>query len=134
VAARVIAPPSGGPTAAETRVARRIDRELSFADERLVAQVRAALWVLEWGPLVELRLRRFTRLEPQAQDEFLQGCLGSSWRLQRDAFLGLRFLCLFFHYTDDRTWPSIGYGGPWVPRKLPEAANAIEVLDGPLRT
>jgi hypothetical protein len=45
---------------------------------------------------------------------------------------GLRFLCVFLYYTDDRTWPSIGYGGPMVERKIPEAANALEALARPV--
>lgn len=133
IADRVITPAEGCPTAAEARVARRIDRELVFSDGKLAADVRASLALLEHGPLLDLRFRRLTRLAPAEQDEVLRGCLESSWALRRNAFNGIRFLCLFFYYTDDRTWRSIGYDGPTVQRKLPEAANAIETLDSTLR-
>jgi hypothetical protein len=96
--------------------------------------VRAALTMIEYGPFLDLHLRPFTRLAPDAQDSYLRACAESGWRLRRNAFAGLRFLCLFFYYSDDRTWRSIGYGGPMVDRKLPEAANAIEALDRPLPT
>ncbi|HEY2386223.1 MAG TPA: gluconate 2-dehydrogenase subunit 3 family protein [Candidatus Binatia bacterium] len=129
VADRVIAAGEGTPTAREARTARRIDRELTFNEGQLVGDVRAALAMIEYGPYLDLHLRPFTRLDPAAQDAYLQACAGSSWTLRRNAFSGLRFLCLFFYYTDDRTWRSIGYGGTMVDRKLPEAANAREVLD-----
>jgi len=129
VADRVIVARDGTPTAREARTARRIDRELTFNEGQLVGDVRAALAMIEYGSYLDLHLRPFTRLDPAAQDAYLQACAESSWTLRRNAFSGLRFLCLFFYYTDDRTWRSIGYGGTMVDRKLPEAANAREVLD-----
>jgi hypothetical protein len=132
LADRVIVAADGAPTAREARTARRIDRELAFNDGTLVADVRAALTMIEYGPLLDLHPHRFTGLDPAAQDAYLQACADSGWTLRRNAFGGLRFLCLFFYYTDDRTWRAVGYGGPMVDRKLPEAANAREVLDQPL--
>lgn len=132
LADRVIIPGKDCPSASEARIARRIDRELAFGDGKLAADVRASLAFLEYGPLLEFRFRRFTRLSAPEQDEYLRGCLSSSWKLRRNACNGIRFLCLFFYYSDDRTWRSVGYGGPTVARKLPEAANAIEALDHPL--
>ena len=131
VADRVIATVEGTPTAREARTARRIDRELTFNQGTLVGDVRAALALIEYGPFLDLHLRPFTRLDAEAQDAYLRASSESSWALRRNAFSGLRFLCLFFYYSDDRTWPSIGYGGTMVDRKLPEAANAREVLDQP---
>ncbi len=131
-AERVIAPADGTPTAADARVARRIDRELVFSDGRLTGDVRAALSLIEYGPVLDLRFRRFTRLSPQDQDAYLAACARSSWTLRRNAFAGLRFLCLFLYYSDDRTWRSIGYGGVMVDRKLPEASNALQALDTPV--
>ena len=129
---RVVTAADGTPSAREARVARRIDRELAFNDGTLAGDVRAALTMIEYGPFLDFRLRPFTRLGAAEQDAFLEGCARSTWRLRRNAFSGLRFLCLFFYYSDDRTWRSIGYGGPMVGRKLPEAANAREALDQPL--
>jgi hypothetical protein len=132
VADRVIAPAPGAPTAAEARTARRIDRELAYSDGILTDDVRAALAVVEYGPLLDLRGRRFTRLSTAEQHAYLRSCAASSWTLRRNAVSGLRFLCVFLYYTDDRTWPSIGYGGPMVERKIPEAANALEALARPV--
>ncbi|MCP3985715.1 MAG: gluconate 2-dehydrogenase subunit 3 family protein [bacterium] len=132
LAERVIAPAPGGPTPLEARVARRIDRELAIVGGRLASDVPAALTLIEFGPWLDLRPSRFTSLEVEAQDDFLRSCERSGWLVRRQAYAGLRLLCLFFYYSDDRSWPSIGYAGPMVARKLPEAANAIEALDHPL--
>lgn len=134
VADRVIAPSEGTPSARETRTARRIDRELTFSDGLLTADVRAALSVIEYAPLLDLRLGRFSSLPPADQDAYLHACATSGWKLRRNAYNGLRFLCLFFYYSDERTWRSIGYGGTMVERKLPEASNARESLDQPVRS
>jgi hypothetical protein len=131
-AGRVITPADGGPTAIDARIARRIDRELAFSDGRLADDVGAALTLIEHGTLLDFRFRRFTSLAPDQQDAYLVACARSTWTTRRNAYAGLRFLCLFFYYTDDRTWQAIGYNGPTVDRKLPEAANAIESLDRPL--
>jgi hypothetical protein len=131
-AARVITPAESAPTATDARIARRVDRELVFSDGRLTGDVRAALALIEHGPVLDLRFRRFTRLPPEEQDAYLAACARSSWSLRRNAFAGLRFLCLFLYYSDDRTWRSIGYGGVMVDRKLPEASNAREALDTPV--
>lgn len=132
VADRVITPAEGGPTARDARVARRIDRELAFNEGTLTSDVRAALSLIEYAPFLDLGLRPFTRLAAAEQDAHLRACAESGWTLRRNAFNGVRFLCLFFYYTDDRTWPAIGYAGPMVDRKLPEAASARETLDTPL--
>ncbi len=134
LADRVIAQADGTPSARETRTARRVDRELVFSDGLLTADVRAALSLIEYGPILDLRLGRFTRLDSTEQDAYLRSCAASTWKLRRNAYNGLRFLCLFFYYSDARTWPSIGYGGTMVERKLPEASNALESLDRPVRS
>ena len=129
---RMITPVDGVPTAREARIARRIDRELVFSDGRLTDDVRAALALIEHAPILDLRLGRFTSLAASEQDSYLEQCAKSSWTLRRNAYSGLRFLCLFLYYTDDRTWQSIGYGGVMVDRKLPEASNALAALDRPV--
>ena len=129
---RVITPGDASPTPRDARVARRVDRELVFSDGRLASDVRAALALIEHAPILDFRLRRFTNLAPADQDAYLAQCAQSGWTLRRNAYSGLRFLCLFLYYTDDRTWRSIGYGGVMVDRKLPEASNALAALDRPV--
>lgn len=129
LAERVVAASAGAPSAVDTRVARRIDRELAILGGRVASDVRAALTLIEYGPWFDMQLSRFTALDHAAQDDFLRGCERSRWLVRRQAYAGLRLLCLFFYYSDDRTWTSIGYAGPTIVRKLPEAANAIAALD-----
>ena len=129
---RVITAGDGVPTARDARIARRIDRELVFSDGRLTDDVRAALALIEHATILDWHLSRFTSLAPADQDAYLERCAKSSWTLRRNAFAGLRFLCVFLYYSDDRTWRSIGYGGVMVDRKLPEASNALAALDRPV--
>lgn len=131
VAGRMIVPASAGPSVREARTARRIDRELLYSDGRLTRDIRASLVLMEHGPLLDFTIGRFTQLSSAKQDAFLDACARSRWTLRRNAYSGLRVLCMFFYYTDERTWEAIGYDGPGVPRKLAEAGNAIEQLDVP---
>ncbi|MNT56169.1 hypothetical protein D3C72_1934510 [compost metagenome] len=36
--------------------------------------------------------------------------------MQRQAFVGLNRIASMLAYMDERIWPRIGYGGPWVGR------------------
>jgi hypothetical protein len=125
----VITPVQGCPTGAETQTARRIDRELTFhMDTQLLRDVKSSLALLERLPLLDLAGHRFTALSRDAQTACLKRSETSSWTLRRRAFGGLKFLITFIHYSDDRTWPSIGYGGPMVQEKPFEGGNRIANL------
>lgn len=122
VAARLVPGGPEHPGANELGVPARVDRELAFHPPRLAADVSDALRLVEWWPLAT-RLSRFTGLEPAEQDALLSGMATSRFALRRTAFQGLKFLVLFFHYTQEPAWAGTGYGGPWVPR-VPPAAGA----------
>ena len=112
--------------AAALRVAERVDRELLFHTPKLRGDVEAALLLVEHGGVLHGETTRFTRRPPEAQDAYLErmGVSGSS--LERQAFNSLRFLVLFFHYVDERTFAAIHYQGPLVPRKAPDADSRLE--------
>ncbi len=95
-------------------VAARVDRELGLHPERLRSDVADALRLVEWWPLAT-RLSRFTRLGPEAQDAELAAMAHSRLALRRSAFQWLKFLVMFFHYTQEAAWAGTGYDGPWVP-------------------
>jgi hypothetical protein len=120
VAARMVPGGPGHPGAAELRVAARVDRELRFHGETLRGDVRDALRILEWWP-VPTRFARFTRLPPALQDAELAAFATSRFEMRRSVFSGLKFLILFFHYSQDAAWAGTGYDGPWVPRRAPAA-------------
>ncbi len=125
----VITPPPGGPSIEEAQTARRLDRELFFhKGGKLVSDVKSSLALLEYLPLAELYGAKFTRLSIGEKDRFLRDCQSAAWMLQRQAYVGIRFLILFMYYTDDRTWRSIGYSGPTVREKIFEGGNRIANL------
>ncbi|UCE85438.1 MAG: gluconate 2-dehydrogenase subunit 3 family protein [Deltaproteobacteria bacterium] len=115
-AARRIVP--GGvehPSTGEVRVAARVDRELGFHSERLRRDVRDALRLIEWSPLLT-HFARFTQLRADEQDAVLRAMQQSRLAIRRSAFAGIKLLVVFMYYTAEPAWPSIGYDGPWVPR------------------
>jgi hypothetical protein len=118
----------GAPSAREARVAERIDRELSFHGGKLLSDVKAALALIERAPLLDLIGTRFTDLPEERQAMVLAKSETSPLQVRRQAFVGLKFLICFFYYSDDRTWASIGYGGPLVPEKPFEGGNRLANL------
>jgi len=123
----VVPSTAGAPTAAETAIARRIDKELTFhEDSALLDDVKGALFLIEHLTFASGYFGRFSRLPAAAQEAYLAAMSRSDLSFKRDPVNGLRFMTLFFYYTDERTWSQIGYGGPPAKRKLPEATNVVE--------
>lgn len=111
------------------RVAERIELEISKAQGRLAADVRAALQLVETLPVILFVGRRFTRLAPEQQARVVGRMQRSASPLLRNSYSGLRTLSMFFYYSDPRAWPRLGYAGPWAPAKFYEGGNRIENLD-----
>lgn len=129
LAAAMIAPMLGGPSVKDAMTAARIDRELSFhPDSTLAEDIAASLTLLEHWPIVQGYGARFTALSAEQQIAFLSTCAKGGPGLTRSAFAGVRFLVIFFYYSDDRTWSGLGYSGPSVPEKLFEGGNRIANL------
>jgi hypothetical protein len=120
---RLLAAPEGWPTALQTDVAGRIDRELRFHHAALVEDFKAALLLVEYGTFFHGSFSRFTRQDAGTQDAYLQALVTSSRQLERQAMASLRMLIVFFHYTDAQTWPHIGYQGPLVEKASPPPAD-----------
>ncbi|UYV16575.1 hypothetical protein [Porphyrobacter sp. ULC335] len=129
VAAAMIAPLPGGPSVVQTMTAARIDRELSLHhDNTLAADIKASLTLLEYLPLTQGFGARFSALGTGDQLKFLKQCAAGGPGVVRAAYAGIRFLVVFFYFTDDRTWPGLGYAGPQMPEKLFEGGNRIANL------
>jgi hypothetical protein len=118
-------PGEDDPGPRKTRVAERIDKELTFHTPTMQSDVKAALLLLEHGGLLHLEPTRFTRLSADEQDAYLtrMGIEGNA--LERQVFGNLKLLALFFHYCDERTWKGIHYDGPWAARKAPAADSRV---------
>lgn len=125
MAAAVIGAPAGALDTRDTRTAERIELELTRNQGALVSDVKTALKVIEFLPMLWGFGARFTRLDDAGRLRALQRMNDSGNDLVRSAFKGLRFLCLLFYYTDERTWKRMGYGGPWVPAKFYAGGNRI---------
>jgi len=129
----LVGPAQGVPTTEETRTTARIDRELMIHGGKLLQDLKDSLLVVEHGTFLEGYGERFSRLNAAQQSSFLQSCRNSSLDLRRQVYSGLRFLTMFFYYSDDRSWPLLGYQGPWQAIKFYEGGNRIENL-APLST
>jgi hypothetical protein len=99
-----------------------VDRLCRTLDPGTTAPLPALLRLVEWGPLLfEGRLARFTHLDGAAQDAHLAGWMRSRFGWRRQGFLALRNLALLGYWSQDETWPLIGYRGPLLPPKPSES-------------
>ncbi|MBA4306912.1 MAG: hypothetical protein C0429_09280 [Sphingopyxis sp.] len=129
LAAALIHPLKDGPGTSAALTALRIDRELSFHhDTSLAEDIKASLALLENLPALDALGPRFTALNNKDKQSFLANCAKAGPGLRRAAYNGIRFLVMFFYYTDDRSWPAIGYSGPLVDEKPFEGGNRISNL------
>lgn len=105
------------PAVRDTRALDVIDVLCRTLDPALTAPLPALVRLVEWGPLLfEGRLARFSSLDAAAQDAHLTGWMHSRFGLRRLGFLALRNLALLGYWSQDETWPLIGYHGPLLRR------------------
>jgi hypothetical protein len=95
------------------------DAYVSGLDAPLQRDVASLLELLEYFPLLSGYRHRFTRLESAAQDRVLAGWEASRFDTLRQAFQGLKALCMLSHYQDERSFAAIGYSGPLIPKRIP---------------
>jgi len=101
------------PAVGDTRTIATIDALCAGLDPALTEPLPWLLWLVEWGPFVfDLSFARFTRMEPAARDASLRGWMTSRFALRRQGFAALRNLAFLGYYTQEETWPLIGYAGP----------------------
>jgi hypothetical protein len=107
----------GAPAVRATRTLDTIDGLCRALDPTLTAPLPALVRLVEWGPLVfDGRLARFGSLDAEARDAHLRGWMRSRLALRRAGFLALRNLALLGYWSQDETWPLIGYQGPLLGR------------------
>lgn len=101
------------PALEDTHALDVIDGACAGLAPELTDPLPMALRLFEWWPfLFELRFRRFSDLAPEAQDASLTGWMQSRFAIRRTAFLALRNLAMLGWWSQDETWPLIGYRGP----------------------
>ena len=88
--------------------------------ERFLFQVgMTTLQGLSW-----LRFQRpFSRLGPVPARRLLRSLEGSALKPLRRLHYGLKMLCQFAYFADERAWPVCDYGGPWLGRVDVEVAG-----------
>ena len=105
------------PAVRDTRAIETIDQALLQLDASVQAQLRWLLTLFQWGPpLFQLKLKTFTGLSADEQDEYLRGWATSRVETRRVAFRALKNLSMLGYYSQDATWKAIHYDGPWAPR------------------
>lgn len=103
-------------------VPQRADEEFYFAPEHVRAQFELALDVLEWGGPVAGWWGRFTGLERDERAGQFAKLFDHPFDSFRQVAVGLSQVVRSFYYADERSWPAIGYDGPWQPPKPPDSA------------
>jgi hypothetical protein len=103
----------GAPAVRATHAIDVIDRLCAGLDPSLTRPLPSLLRLVEWGPwLFDFAFSRFTRLDAAGQDASLRGWMTSRLALRRRGFLALRNLASFGYWSQEETWPLIGYAGP----------------------
>jgi hypothetical protein len=107
----------GAPPVRETHAIAALDALCASLDPAATAPLPALLRLVEWGPLLfDHRFARFTTLDAEGQDASLAGWMRSDLTLRRMGFYALRNLSLLGYWSQDETWPLIGYAGPLLKR------------------
>lgn len=107
----------GAPAVRDTGTVDTIDGLCRRLDPSLTAPLPALVRLVEWGPILfDGRLARFSSLDDAGCDAHLAGWMRSRLELRRMGFLALRNLALLGYWSQDETWPLIGYHGPLIGR------------------
>lgn len=107
----------GAPLVRGTRTLDTIDGLCRTLDPSVTAPLPALIRLVEWGPLLfDGHLAAFSSLDDAAKDAHLAGWMRSRFGLRRLGFLALRNLSLLGYWSQDESWPLIGYQGPLLRR------------------
>ncbi|MBR9989666.1 MAG: hypothetical protein KFH98_07930 [Gemmatimonadetes bacterium] len=97
-------------------VAAAIDAELAIAGEPMRTDMKTVLSLMEHGPLLSFRRKRFSALSPAARRVVLDDWATSRFNLRRAAFQALKGFVIFYAYSDEATRTLTGFDGPWPER------------------
>ncbi len=101
------------PRVRDTRAVACVDVLCTTLDGAVTGLLPLLIRAFEYGPILfDLHFSRFTRLSDADKDASHAGWMHSRIALRRMAFLALRNLCFLGWYSQEETWPLIGYQGP----------------------
>lgn len=111
-ACEVILPPG---LDAETymQVAKNVDTYVNTFTESAVSDIHLLFAVVEHLTPISLQLSRFTNLNAQEKNDYLNKLDWIGWQL-RQVYKGIRDLCLLGYYQQNSSWEKLKYGGPIV--------------------
>jgi hypothetical protein len=122
LATAVVPSQNGFPTVAQAQVVQRLDEELWLSDSSIQDDMRAALDVAEWLPLLYGHFSRFSTMERSAQQAVLQRWMGSGIETVRAIGTNLKLVSHFMYFGHPSSWAAIGYDGPF--QKIPPIQSA----------
>lgn len=103
---------AGGATDAE-RLARLFDGFLQGEHEENVADLKTALLLVEYGPvLFERRLSTFSNLSAEERRRHWRSWMESDLAVRRQVSLAFRKFLHVVFFDEPAMWPKIGYPGP----------------------
>ena len=106
------------PTPDEVDVVGYVDEYVARMSDPMRTDIgRLFAYVEHLAPIAAGFGSRFTRLAPDEQDRVLAKLEASDQDLLRGGFAGLKSLVFMGYYRDPRTWPILGYAGPWLGRR-----------------
>ncbi|RRJ84396.1 gluconate 2-dehydrogenase subunit 3 family protein [Aestuariirhabdus litorea] len=104
-------------------LALRIDHYLDPTDNDLLTGLRGALLFVEHkSPELIGAPSPFSALSASERERCLLA-LKEAGPVAVSVFAALRGLCLFYFYTDEHSWPHIGYDGPLIAQSAPNPKN-----------
>ena len=113
---------AGAPRLRATGAIATIDRTCQALDPATTRLLPTALRLVEYGPFVfDWTFRRFTQLGDAEKDASLTGWMTSRFEIRRLVFRALRNLSLLGYYSQEESWPLIGYAGPLLRSPRPPA-------------
>lgn len=124
VASRLLPAGEGFPSASQVGVGVHADRALSLAEPNAAKEVKQLLRLFDnalAGFLFGGRVRPFTSLPSEEQDEVLAEWQSSRLQLRRTGFQALRTLAIASYFAAPLSWPAVHYPGPPQGFHQPEA-------------
>ena len=110
------------PRVRQTGSVAALDALCRSLDPALTRPLPLLLRAVEYAPIfLDLQFSRFTRMSEAQKDASLEAWMRSRLQLRRLGFLALRNLAMLGYYSQEETWPLLGYGGPLLPRRAGSA-------------